>query len=67
MPVILAPQSFEPWLAGEDPACDLGIGEALRLTPVSPEMNSPRYNEPRCIEALAPDARFHRDSGTRSL
>jgi putative SOS response-associated peptidase YedK len=56
MPVILAPQSVAAWLAGEGPACDPEVGEALRLTPVSPEMNSPRYNEPGCIEALAPDA-----------
>lgn len=56
MPVILEQQGFEPWLAGEDTACDPGIGEALRITPVSPKMNSPRYNEPDCIEALAPGA-----------
>ena len=31
-------------------------GEALRIVPVSPKMNSPRYNEPGCIEALPPGA-----------
>ena len=56
MPVILAPRSFEPWLAGEDAACGPSAGEALRITPVSPKMNSPHYNEPGCIEALPPGA-----------
>ncbi len=56
MPVILAPRSFAPWLAGEDAACDPGAGEALRIVPVSPKMNSPRYNEPGCVEALPPGA-----------
>jgi putative SOS response-associated peptidase YedK len=56
MPVILAPRSFEPWLAGEDASCDPSAGEALRITPVSPKMNSPRYNEPGCIEPLPPGA-----------
>jgi len=52
MPVVLAPQSFDPWLSGEDPACDPGIGAAVQVLPVSPKVNSPRYNEPGCIEAL---------------
>jgi len=56
MPVILAPQSFEPWLAGKDAACDPSTGEALRIMPVSPKMNSARYNEPGYIEALPPGA-----------
>lgn len=54
MPVILAPQDFEPWLSGANPARDPGIGEALRIAPVSPKVNSPRYNGPGCIEALPP-------------
>jgi len=52
MPVMLAPDGFEPWLAGEDPAVDPGLDAAVTITPVSPKMNSPRYNEPDCIEAL---------------
>ncbi len=53
MPVMLAPQSFEPWLAGEDPLCDPDIGTAAGVTPVSPKMNSPRHNEPGGIEPPA--------------
>jgi putative SOS response-associated peptidase YedK len=52
MPVIMAPDGFEPWLAGEDPAVDSGIDAAVQVMAVSQKMNSPRYNEPDCIEAL---------------
>ncbi|MFY9876249.1 MAG: SOS response-associated peptidase family protein, partial [Rhodomicrobium sp.] len=52
MPVMLAPDGFEPWLAGEDPAVDPGLDAAVTITPVSPKMTSPRNNEPDCIEAL---------------
>jgi putative SOS response-associated peptidase YedK len=52
MPVMLAREGFEPWLGGENPAIDPTIDAAVRVTPVSPKMNSPRYNEPDCIEAL---------------
>jgi|SRR5208337_3777245 len=52
MPVMLAPQGFERWLSGEDPAVDPGIDAAVKVTPVSPKMNTPKYNEPDCIEAL---------------
>ena len=53
MPVMLAPQGFEPWLAGEYPAVDPNLDAAVKVTPVSPKMNSPKYNEPHCIEAWA--------------
>ncbi len=56
MPVILASRSFKPWLGGADAACDPSTAGALRIAPVSPKMNSPRYNEPGCIEALPPGA-----------
>ncbi len=52
MPLMLSKDSFEPWLAGEEPTVDPGIDEAVQVNPVSPKMNSPRYNEPDCIEAL---------------
>jgi hypothetical protein len=31
---------------------DPGIDAAVRITPVSPKMNSPKYNEPDCVEPL---------------
>jgi putative SOS response-associated peptidase YedK len=52
MPVMLEKGSAESWLAGSTPNAVPDIEAAVRLTPVSPKMNSPRYNEPDCIEAL---------------
>jgi putative SOS response-associated peptidase YedK len=52
MPVMLAKEGFEPWLAGQDPAVESGLDAAVTVTPVSPKVNSPKYNEPDCIEAL---------------
>jgi hypothetical protein len=52
MPVILPKGSFEPWLGGEDPSVDPGVGAAVKIVPVSPKMNKASYNEPGCIEAL---------------
>jgi putative SOS response-associated peptidase YedK len=52
MPVMLPPDGFEPWLSGEDPIVDPSLDAEVKVTPVSPKMNSPRYNEPDCIEAL---------------
>ena len=52
MPVMLRPQGFEPWLGGDDPTVDPCLDAAVKVTPVSPKMNSSKYNEPDCIEAL---------------
>ncbi len=52
MPVMLAPKGFEAWLAGETPECDPGLDAALQVLPVSPKVNSPRYNEPDCVASL---------------
>ncbi|MGA7324112.1 MAG: hypothetical protein WBX25_06445 [Rhodomicrobium sp.] len=51
-----AKNGFEPWLSGEDRAVDPGIDAAVQLIPVSPKMNSPRYNEPDCIDPLVAQA-----------
>jgi hypothetical protein len=53
MPVMLAPDGFEPRLSGADPEIDREIGEAVKITPVSPKMNKPAYDEPDCVEPLA--------------
>jgi putative SOS response-associated peptidase YedK len=60
MPVILAPADYARWL---DPAVDraeplLGLlrayaGEALVACAVSPWVNSPAHDDPRCIEPAA--------------
>jgi len=52
MPVMLTTKGFAPWLAGEYPTVDPSLDGAVAVTPVSPKMNSPKYNEPNCIEAL---------------
>ncbi len=52
MPVILAKEAFEPWLAGENPTVDPSLDAEVKVKAVSPKMNSPKYNEPDCIEAL---------------
>jgi putative SOS response-associated peptidase YedK len=60
MPVILGPENHEVWL---DPAIQdtaaltplLGpyAGEGMMLRPVSTYVNSPRNDDPRCVESLA--------------
>jgi putative SOS response-associated peptidase YedK len=52
MPVMLAEDGFEPWLAGSDPVPDAGIDAAVEIRAVSPKMNKPGHNEPDCIEPL---------------
>ena len=52
MPVTLARDGFEPWLAGASPSVDPGLDATVTVTPVSPKMNSPKYNEPDCVEPL---------------
>ena len=57
MPVILAPDAFDAWLAGE--VVPLGPYSSKRLTayPVSTHVNSPRNDDARCVEPVtAPDA-----------
>ncbi len=54
MPLMRAPDGFEPWLTGAEPVIDPGIDAAVKVTPVSPKMNSPNYNEPDCIAPLVP-------------
>ncbi|MGA7329636.1 MAG: hypothetical protein WBX25_35440 [Rhodomicrobium sp.] len=63
--MMLSAEGFEPWLAGEDPSVDPGIDEAVQVAPVSPKVNSPRYNEPDCIEAQA--ATFNLGKGGSSI
>jgi len=53
MPLILAKEGFESWLSGESPTVDSRLDAAVKVTPVTPKMNSPKYNEPDCIEPLA--------------
>jgi putative SOS response-associated peptidase YedK len=53
MPVMLPKVSFDGWLQGGEPVCDPALGDDIIVYPVSQKVNSPRYNEPDCIAALA--------------
>ncbi|MBI4290972.1 MAG: SOS response-associated peptidase [Betaproteobacteria bacterium] len=52
MPVILAPGDYEPWLAGSDPDKLLRANPEVKFasTRVSTRVNTPRFDDPRCIE-----------------
>jgi hypothetical protein len=52
MPVMRYREGIEGWLGGGDPMVSGDIDEAVQVVPVSPKINSPRYSEPDCIEAL---------------
>ena len=52
MPVILRPEHFEPWLAGEAVALALYPPEPMRVQPVSTRVNTPSNDDPRCIEPV---------------
>ncbi|MBI2316563.1 MAG: SOS response-associated peptidase [Betaproteobacteria bacterium] len=52
MPVILSPEDYEPWLNGPEPATLLRPNPKLTFTlvRVSTRVNSPRFDDPRCVE-----------------
>jgi putative SOS response-associated peptidase YedK len=56
MPVMLETSAFDAWLDGGDPVLDANLGDAVRVTPVSPRVNKAAYNEPDCIAPLVEDA-----------
>ena len=56
-PVILSPEDYDTWLDPQvqDPAALLPLlhtyaGNDLKMFPVNPVVNSPRYDGPSCIE-----------------
>jgi putative SOS response-associated peptidase YedK len=59
MPVILAPDAYDPWLDPDTPEealTDLLAPypeDGIEAYPVSRFVNSPSNNEPRCIESVA--------------
>lgn len=50
MPVILAPDSFAPWLAGGEVALAPCPSAAMTVQPVSRWVNNAAHDDPRCIE-----------------
>ena len=55
MPVILPPDAWDAWLAGEDvPLAPYPAGE-MTAWPVSTHVNRPANDDPRCIEPISPN------------
>jgi putative SOS response-associated peptidase YedK len=52
MPLVLDAAGAEAWLAGEPPRLMDNVFAALRVYPVSRQVNKPSYNEPDCVEPL---------------
>ena len=52
MPMMLAKDGLEAWLAGENPVIDPVSMRRYQSDLLSPKMNSPKHNEPDCIETL---------------
>lgn len=55
MPVILHPDAFEPWLGGGEVPLGPFSPEAMTAFRVSPVVNSPANDDPRCVEPLRED------------
>lgn len=54
MPVILAPEAFEPWLSGADVALGPGPEHQLEMYPVSLRVNHPRHDDAECVAPIPP-------------
>ena len=62
MPVIIAPSHFGWWLKDDDPrseshkmALERAPDDPLKIYPVSDLVNSPKLDDPRCIEPVRID------------
>ena len=53
MPVILSPEAFAPWLAGETVQLRPAPEDLLVLHRVGHRVNNPRNDDPECVAALA--------------
>ncbi|MDE3263319.1 MAG: SOS response-associated peptidase [Acidobacteriota bacterium] len=54
MPVILPPDSWDPWLAGEDVPLASCPADDMTAHPVSTLVNRASNEDPRCVEPIAP-------------
>ncbi len=52
MPVILDPDAIDPWLGGETVPLGPYPSAKMAAHPVSTLVNSPKNDEPRCVEAI---------------
>ena len=53
MPVILPPEAYGPWLAGEDVPLTPYPADDMTAHPVSTHVNRPANDDPRCVEPVA--------------
>ena len=53
MPVILPPEAYGPWLAGEDVPLVPFPADGMTTHPVSTLVNRPANDDPRCVEPVA--------------
>ena len=53
MPVILAHEAREQWLAGDDVPLGPAPNDLLAMHPVSTRVNHPRHDDSGCVVALA--------------
>jgi putative SOS response-associated peptidase YedK len=65
MPVMFAPENFRWWLKDDDArseshklALERPLEEPLKIYPVSNLVNSPKTDDPRCIEPVRIDRDF---------
>ncbi len=55
MPVILPPDSYSPWLSGDDVPLAPYPAAEMTAHPVSTLVNRPANDDPRCVEAILID------------
>ena len=53
IPVILSPELFDPWLAGESVPLRPYQPQLMARHPVSAHVNKPSNDDPRCFETIA--------------
>ena len=53
MPVILTPDAWSPWLAGEQVPLGPYPADAMTAHPVSTHVNRPANDDPRCVEPVS--------------
>ena len=53
MPVMLPPEAYGPWLAGEDVPLAPYPADDMTAHPVSTLVNRPANDDPRCVEPVA--------------
>ncbi len=53
MPVILPPDAWDAWLAGEEVALAPYPADAMTAHPVSTHVNRPANDDPRCVEPIS--------------